>query len=286
MKMEGSNQPVKTALTDFLKSHNIEDVDGSVDDIVLDYVVSILEDLGQADVADDMDVDGFIEMMEAYVPGFGAIDSVRVCEWMFELAGKSSKSDTSDKVGAVLSLKPVELQSPNEHKAGKLALIVNGGSDAESKSLSLQDEAPDPKIEILLEMFPNSCALEVTHCLVMSSGDTDSAAQLILHRQQNGDAITEGSPQYRERNVLSPKKDDKKVREQMLAKYAYIDEHDDRVVHKPITPKQCPKKMVRYLDGRVVSTKGERFTEVKKEEDEEMKKTYVNLKPARKYRFH
>lgn len=49
---------------------------------------------------------------------------------------------------------------------------------------------------------------------------------------------------------------------------------------------QCPKKMVRYLDGRVVSTKGERFTEVKKEEDEEMKKTYVNLKPARKYRFH
>lgn len=28
MKMEGSNQSVKSALTDFLKSHNIEDVDG------------------------------------------------------------------------------------------------------------------------------------------------------------------------------------------------------------------------------------------------------------------
>lgn len=44
--------------------------------------------------------------------------------------------------------------------------------------------------------------------------------------------------------------------------------------------------MLRYLDGRVVSTKGERFTEIKKEDSEEMKKTYVNLKPARKYRFH
>lgn len=44
--------------------------------------------------------------------------------------------------------------------------------------------------------------------------------------------------------------------------------------------------MLRYLDGRVVSTKGERFTEIKKEDSEEMKKTDVNLKPAKKYRFH
>lgn len=44
--------------------------------------------------------------------------------------------------------------------------------------------------------------------------------------------------------------------------------------------------MLRYLDGRVVSTKGERFTEIKKEDSEEMKKTYVNLTPAKKYRFH
>ena len=45
--------------------------------------------------------------------------------------------------------------------------------------------------------------------------------------------------------------------------------------------------MVRYLDSKVVSTRGERFTEIKKPEDEEkMKKTFVNLKPARKYRFH
>ncbi|KAK3089920.1 hypothetical protein FSP39_007651 [Pinctada imbricata] len=46
------------------------------------------------------------------------------------------------------------------------------------------------------------------------------------------------------------------------------------------------KKMIRYLDSRIVSTKGEKFTEIKKEDSEEMKKTYVHLKPARKYRFH
>ena len=49
---------------------------------------------------------------------------------------------------------------------------------------------------------------------------------------------------------------------------------------------QQPKKMIRYLDSKVVSIKGEKFTEVKKAEDESMKSTYINLKPARQYRFH
>lgn len=44
--------------------------------------------------------------------------------------------------------------------------------------------------------------------------------------------------------------------------------------------------MIRYIDNQVVSTKGERYTEVKKNENDEMKKTYINLKPARKYKFH
>ena len=46
--------------------------------------------------------------------------------------------------------------------------------------------------------------------------------------------------------------------------------------------------MVRYRDNQVVSTKGERYTVATKQdhEGEEMKKTYVNIKPLRKYRFH
>ena len=48
--------------------------------------------------------------------------------------------------------------------------------------------------------------------------------------------------------------------------------------------------MVRYRDNKVVNTKGERFTiQSKREKDlesEEMKKTYINLKPLRHYRFH
>ena len=38
--------------------------------------------------------------------------------------------------------------------------------------------------------------------------------------------------------------------------------------------------MIRYRDGKIVSTKGERFTQVTKEESEEMKKSYVSWQPA------
>lgn len=49
---------------------------------------------------------------------------------------------------------------------------------------------------------------------------------------------------------------------------------------------QAPKKLIRYIDNQVVSTKGERYKDIKKPESEEMKKTYISLKPARKYKFH
>lgn len=44
--------------------------------------------------------------------------------------------------------------------------------------------------------------------------------------------------------------------------------------------------MVRYRNGQIVSTKGERYSEAKSAMTDEMKKTYINLKPAKQYRFH
>jgi hypothetical protein len=48
--------------------------------------------------------------------------------------------------------------------------------------------------------------------------------------------------------------------------------------------------MVRYFDSKVVTTKGDKYFELKSEEDLEaekkLKSTFINLKPARKYRFH
>ena len=41
-------------------------------------------------------------------------------------------------------------------------------------------------VSALLEMFPYSCTLEVTHCLQLMAGDVESTAQLIMHRHENG----------------------------------------------------------------------------------------------------
>lgn len=46
-----------------------------VDDVVLSYMVGILEELGSCAAYEDLfDVEQFTEMMEAYLPGFHAVD--------------------------------------------------------------------------------------------------------------------------------------------------------------------------------------------------------------------
>ena len=40
---------------------------------------------------------------------------------------------------------------------------------------------------------------------------------------------------------------------------------------------QDDKKLIRYREGKIVSTKGERFSQVTKEESQEMKKSIVNM---------
>jgi hypothetical protein len=69
-----------------------------------------------------------------------------------------------------------------------------------------------------------------------------------------------------------------------------VKENEDARSHVTVPKWDENKKMIRYFESKVVSTKGEKYFEPKTEEDEElakqMKKTYVNLKPARKYRFH
>ena len=41
-----------------------------------------------------------------------------------------------------------------------------------------------------MEMFPNACHLEIVHCLAVSKGNVEQAAQLVLHRQDAGESIT------------------------------------------------------------------------------------------------
>ncbi|TKC53364.1 hypothetical protein EI555_005679 [Monodon monoceros] len=61
-----------------------------------------------------------------------------------------------------------------------------------------------------------------------------------------------------------------------------VDSAEDQKIHRPMAPKEAPKKLIQYINNQVVSTKVERFKDVRDPEAGEMKATYVNLKPARK----
>lgn len=40
---------------------------------------------------------------------------------------------------------------------------------------------------ILAEMFPEACSLEIQHCLMVANGDTESAVQLMLLKEENSE---------------------------------------------------------------------------------------------------
>lgn len=277
---------VKDRLSKFLKKHNLHDSIDAIDEIVLSYVISILEDLGDDKNAEDnIDVDQFTEMMDAYIPGFCNIDSVEVCEWMFSLSTKLSNKNEDDNY--IPSQVTVEESGGLEIDVdmGATAIPITNESEINGNmdysAIATEDE--DAHVKMLLEMFPTACTLEITHCIALSNGNADQAAQLIIHRQEIGDTIVSPTKSQKKKEMVL---DDSKVKDNIINRFSYVDTDADKKTYTPTVQKQERKKLVRYLDGKVVSTKGEKFTEIKKEEDENLKKTFINLKPARKYRFH
>lgn len=55
-------------------------------------------------------------------------------------------------------------------------------------------------------------------------------------------------------------------------RYSYVDKNAENKEYKPVIPKVEPKKLVRYRDNKIVSLKGERYTDVRRDEEAELKK--------------
>ncbi|XP_074657343.1 CUE domain-containing protein 2-like isoform X2 [Tubulanus polymorphus] len=232
-------------------------------------------------------------MMNAYLPGFENISSVAICEWMFELSAQlSGRRENENKPPQLLSSYIPDALPPERgvnHQARTFSESSTGSTSSSVSKLSTGSSCDETQIQVLLEMFPAACALEVRHCLCVTDGDVEAAAQMLLvpdESKENSVSIPKNPPSHCLKKKGSAVLDDKCVKDQIVQKYSYIDLDEDKKTFRPPPVKKEPKKMVRYLDGRIVTTKGERFTEIKKEEDEDQKKTYVNLKPARQYRFH
>lgn len=144
----------------------------------------------------------------------------------------------------------------------------------------------------LQELFPESTSTEIRYCLSIASGDVDSARQIIIHRQESGQSFHNTS-----RNIARPNKkvDEKELKNRIIERwdshsiwltanptvrvnrcsycsYSYIDQSETAREHRPVIPKVEPKKLVRYRDNKIVSLRGERYTESRDDGDGEPRK--------------
>ncbi|KAM9344649.1 CUE domain-containing protein 2 [Symphorus nematophorus] len=274
---------IHSALNEFIQTY-IPDADlSTLDDVLLSYITGVLEDLGsQHSTEENFDVEVFAEMLEAYIPGFAEIESVKVCEMMFSLASKLATARTSEDTVPKATTQEISLKLitlPSEPPGGETQCLKTQTEGATAKPPVSEWEAQE---QHLLEMFPKCSLSEARSALSIAKGDMEEAVRLIIE----GDVQLSPTPlNVNHGKSISPLAD-QKLKESILEKYMLVDNEDDNKTHRPVAPKDAPKKLVRYHGNQVVTTKGERYQFVKKEETEDMKKTYVNLKPARKYRFH
>ncbi|XP_071668008.1 CUE domain-containing protein 2 isoform X2 [Patagioenas fasciata] len=221
---------IRDTLTRFIQSHIPAADFSGMDDVFFSYITGVLEELGSPESSEEtFDMDTFVEMMEAYIPGFAEIHSGDVCEMMFSLSERLS-------------------EARNREKPGQKA--VESGSEAPSEDLTKGRE-------------PGAGACNGER--LCTTRDGAGAQELARPRR---------APNHEE------------LKQVILQKYMMVDSADDQKTHRPAPPKEAPKKLIRYIDNQVVSTKGERYKDIKKPESEEMKRTYISLKPARKYKFH
>jgi len=88
--LEKQHEMVKRSLVQFVSAH-IPGADFSVvDEIVLSYIISILEEASQDPC---FDVEGFVEMMGAYFEEFSTIDQGVICEWIYKLANELTETE-------------------------------------------------------------------------------------------------------------------------------------------------------------------------------------------------
>ncbi|XP_076981979.1 CUE domain-containing protein 2 isoform X2 [Tamandua tetradactyla] len=263
---------VSAALLAFVQTHLPEADLSGLDEVIFSYVLGVLEDLGPSGPSEEnFDMEAFIEMMEAYVPGFAHIPRVTIGDMMQKLSGQLSDARNKE-----------PLQRPEKLKEEMRSSPAAAGN-TQDKAAGAEEELL-PGVDVLLEMFPTCSVGQAQWVLAKARGDLEEAVQMLVEGKEEGPQAWDGPNQDLPRRLRGPQKDE--LKSFILQKYMMVDSADDEKIHRPMAPREAPKKLIRYIDNQVVSTKGERFKDVRNPEAEEMKATYINLKPARKYRFH
>uniref|UniRef100_A0A4W5QLU4 CUE domain containing 2 n=1 Tax=Hucho hucho TaxID=62062 RepID=A0A4W5QLU4_9TELE len=236
---------IHDTLQDFIQT-DIPDADlSSLDDVLLSYITGVLEDLEE-----NFDVEVFVEMLETYIPGFAESDSVKVCDLMFSLASKlatarsSGNSVPKARVEVPLTVSATSTGSP----VREMHCLTTQTEGATAKVPFSEWEAQEP---LLLEMFPKCRLSEARSALSIAKGDMEEAVRLIIE----GDIQLSPTPLNVNHGKMVSPQAEQKMKESILEKYMLVDREEEKT-HRPVAPKDAPKKLVRYHSNQVVTTKG------------------------------
>lgn len=283
---------MEESLLTLLKMHVTNFTIEDSDSIVTSYVMGILEELVEESEPENMwDCEAFCEMLVAYLPQSEGIPVDAVSMWMLDLVAEVKAARKKEKISN-FDLKSIIEETANKPvTVKKLRSASEGAEPVEKKRSGRSSETGEvrrsyshPPIEAgaeleaglatLGEMFPNCCRVEAVHCLTLVGGDLQKAAQLVITRAELGEEIKPNQAQMLAQLRAVPVQDEATVKKKIMETYGFVDKETDQRYHRPnLSKKTEDKKMTRYRDGKIVSTKGERFSQVTKEESEEMKKT-------------
>ena len=206
-------------------------------------MVSILQDLADMSDEESFDVDAFCETIVAYMPVTEVIPAEEITDWMFALA-KEQREKNARKNKHQIDLKSVieETTKKGQRKISESSSIdMNLESDKKPSRISESSDNSNPdcleheQVDQLMEMFPSVCAVEVTHCLNLMSGDIEKAAQLIIHRQESGQSL---QAKTRMGKKGAKEIDDKSIKRSIMDKYGFVDQADDARYHRPTLKKE------------------------------------------------
>uniref|UniRef100_A0A2H1VFW4 SFRICE_012499 n=1 Tax=Spodoptera frugiperda TaxID=7108 RepID=A0A2H1VFW4_SPOFR len=171
---------------------------------------------------------GFIEMMSAYVPQFGHIDAGLVCTWVLELEAELNQRDDTDSLSnnddsASSDRLSLTLQNLSEMLP---PMTKNSSSRSHSNSESsesvegnrrplLEEDVHAEQCKALAEMFPNTCAMEIKHCVSIGHGDVERAAATLLHRREQGQSLSAAALHSAARTPLC---DDSELKNRIIAR--------------------------------------------------------------------
>ena len=201
---------------------------GDIDEIVLSYITSVLEESTQDPC---FDVEGFIEMMSGFFPqvDFSRIAAADVCTWLFTLEselstlGKSQDSATGGRpsTGSIdkdfsladLSLNEITTKAATPPLKKERVQLLSETSDCGSTDSSTFDFFSD-ECDMLQEMFPDTSPLEVKQCGTIANGCMEKAIQILLYRQENDEAIVSSNSTLSTKH--SQKVDDNELKNRII----------------------------------------------------------------------